>query len=259
MIYENLLVEKGNQIGVIKICRPEVRNALDNQTVSEILSALEELENDREVGVIVFTGAGDKAFAAGADINQLKTRKAIEAFNKVSMSEVYRRIENSKKATIAAINGFALGGGCELAMSCDIRIASDNATFGLPELNLSVIPAAGGTQRLTRIIGKGRAMNMILTGEFIPASEAKAIGLVTDVVPLEQLMDAVHKKTEKILSKGPLAIQMAKLVLNRGFEVDIDTGLLMETLAQAYLYTTADKVEGTEAFLEKRQPHFSEC
>ena len=149
MIYENLLVEKGNQIGFIKINRPQVRNALNNETVTEILSAFEELENDKEIGVIVFTGVGEKAFAAGADINQLTKRKAMEAFKAGSMSDVYRRIENSKKATIAAINGFALGGGSELAMSCDIRMASENAKFGLPELNLSVIPGAGGTQRLT--------------------------------------------------------------------------------------------------------------
>ena len=247
MNYENLIVEKGNHIGIIKINRPDVRNALNNETVTEILSAFEELENDQEIGVIVFTGVGEKAFAAGADINQLTTRKAMEAFKTGSMSDVYRRIENSKKATIAAINGFALGGGSELAMSCDIRMASENAKFGLPELNLSVIPGAGGTQRLTRIIGKGRAMNMILTGEFISASEAKVIGLVTDVVPLEGLMDAVQK-AEKIVAKGPLAIQMAKLVVNRGFEVDMDTGLLIESLAQAFLYTTEDKVEGTKAF-----------
>ncbi|KAA9022554.1 enoyl-CoA hydratase/isomerase family protein [Niallia endozanthoxylica] len=257
MTYKNLLVEKGNQTGIIKINRPEVRNALNNQTVTEILSALEDLENDKEIGIIIFTGVGEKAFAAGADINQLTTRTSLEAFKTGSMTEVYRRIENSKKATIAAINGFALGGGCELAMSCDIRMASDNAKFGLPELNLSVIPGAGGTQRLTRIIGKGRAMNMILTGEFISASEAKAIGLVSDVVPLEGLMDAVREKAERILTKGPLAIQMAKLVVNRGFEVDMDSGLLIETLAQAFLYGTEDKVEGTKAFLEKRQATFS--
>ncbi|MFZ0445203.1 MAG: enoyl-CoA hydratase-related protein [Bacillus sp. (in: firmicutes)] len=257
MNYENLLVEKRNQIGIIKINRPQVRNALNNETVTEILAAFEELENDQEIGVIIFTGVGEKAFAAGADINQLTTRKAMEAFKAGSMSDVYRRIENSKKATIAAINGFALGGGSELAMSCDIRMASENAKFGLPELNLSVIPGAGGTQRLTRIIGKGRAMNMILTGEFISASEAKAIGLVSDVVPLEELMDAALEKASKIVAKGPLAIQMAKLVVNRGFEVDMDTGLLIESLAQAFLYTTEDKVEGTKAFLEKRQPSFS--
>lgn len=259
MDYQNLLVEKENQIGIIKINRPEVRNALNNETVTEILLAFEELENDMEIGVIVFTGVGEKAFAAGADINQLTNRTSFAAFTNGSMTEVYRRIENSKKATIAAINGFALGGGSELAMSCDIRIASENAKFGLPELNLSVIPGAGGTQRLTRIIGKGRAMNMILTGEFVPASEAKVIGLVSDVVPLEELMKATREKAMRILAKGPLAVQMAKLVVNHGFEVDMDTGLLIETLAQALLYGTNDKVEGTQAFLEKRQATFSGC
>jgi enoyl-CoA hydratase len=257
MAYQNLLLEKEGQIGYIKINRPEVMNALNNLTVTELLSALEEFENDREIGIIVFTGVGEKAFAAGADINELTAREAIEAFLPDSISAVYRRIENSKKATIAAINGFALGGGCELAMSCDIRIASENAKFGLPELNLALIPAAGGTQRLTRIIGKGRAMNMILTGEFIGASEAKVIGLVSDVVAPEELMGAVREKATRILAKGPLAVQMAKLVVNRGFEADMDTALLIETLAQAFLYGTNDKVEGTEAFLGKRKAVFS--
>src|SRR4051812_27997159 len=161
MNYENLIVEKGNHIGFIKINRPEVRNALNNETVTEILSAFEEIENDKEIGVIVFTGVGEKAFAAGADINQLTTRKALEAFKTGSMSDAYRRIENSKKATDAASNGFALGGGSELARSCDIRMASDNAKFGWPELTLSVTPGAGRTRRLTRILGKSRAINII--------------------------------------------------------------------------------------------------
>ncbi|MFE5430322.1 enoyl-CoA hydratase/isomerase family protein [Peribacillus simplex] len=257
MIYQNILLEREDQIGIIKLNRPEVRNALNNQTVNEILSALEDLENDKEIGVIVFTGVGEKSFAAGADINQVMTRKSIDAITAGGMSEVYRRIENSKKATIAAINGFALGGGCELAMSCDIRIASENAKIGLPELNLSVIPAAGGTQRLARIIGKGRAMNMILTGEFIVANEAKEIGLVSAVVPLVNLWAAVREKAERIVAKGPLAVQMAKLVVNRGFDVDMDTALLLESLAQAVLYGTDDKKEGTQAFLEKRQASFT--
>jgi enoyl-CoA hydratase len=257
MSYENIIPYKEARIGVIKLNRPEVRNALNDQTVNEILSALEELENDNEIGVIVFTGAGEKSFAAGADINQVMRRKSIDALKSKGMSEVYRRIENSKKATIAAINGFALGGGCELAMSCDIRIASENAKIGLPELNLSVIPAAGGTQRLARIIGKGRAMNMILTGEFMSAHEAKEIGLVSDVVSLDELWDTVRDKAERILAKGPLAVQMAKLALNRGFDADMDTGLIIESLAQAVLYGSNDKVEGTQAFLEKREASFT--
>ena len=257
MTYQNILLEKEGRIGIIKINRPEVRNALNGQTVQEISQAFEVLDNDPEVGVIVFTGAGEKAFAAGADINQLTTRKSTDAFVKDSMSDVYRRISNSSKATIAAINGYALGGGCELAVSCDIRVASENAKIGLPELNLAVIPGAGGTQRLAKIIGKGRTLDLILTGDFLSAQEAKEIGLVTAVVPLENLWDVVTEKANKILAKGPIAVQMAKLVVNRGYDVDIDTGLLIENLAQAVLYGTEDKVEGTSAFLEKRQPEFS--
>lgn len=257
MIYHNLLLEQKEGIGIIKINRPEVRNALNGQTVKELLLALEEYENNPEIHVIVFTGTGDRAFAAGADINQLTERAPMDAFTPGSMSEVYRRVENCKKATIAAINGFALGGGCELAVSCDIRIASENAKIGLPELNLSVIPGAGGTQRLARIIGKGRALHMILTGEFVSASEAKEMGLVSEVVPLEELMDVALEKGNRIAAKGPLAVQMAKLVVNRGFDVDMDTGLLIENLAQAVLYGTEDKIEGTKAFLEKRQASFT--
>ena len=194
MTYQNILLEKEGRVGIIKINRPEVRNALNGQTVTEILHAFEVLEQDQEIGVIVFTGSGEKAFAAGADINQLTNRTSMDAFKTGSMSDVYRRIENSKKATIAAINGFALGGGCELAVSCDIRVASENAKIGLPELNLSVIPGAGGTQRLAKIIGKGRALDLILTGDFLSAKEAKEIGLVSAVVPLENLWDTVTRK-----------------------------------------------------------------
>jgi len=254
--YTNILLEREGKIGVIKINRPEVRNALNGQTVKEISSAFEALENDQEIGVIVFTGAGEKAFAAGADINELKNRGASEALPISYLSEIYRRIENSKKATIAAINGYALGGGCELAMACDIRVASENAKIGLPELNLSIIPGAGGTQRLAKIVGKGRAMDMILTGEFISAAEAKEAGLVTNVVPQDELWEAVKEKASIILAKGPLAVQLAKMVINKGFSSDMDTGLMIESLAQAVLYGTDDKKEGTQAFLEKRAPIF---
>lgn len=256
MDYTNILLEREGKIGVIKINRPEVRNALNGQTVKEISSAFEALENDQEIGVIVFTGAGEKAFAAGADINELKNRGASEALPISYLSEIYRRIENSKKATIAAINGYALGGGCELAMACDIRVASENAKIGLPELNLSIIPGAGGTQRLAKIVGKGRAMDMILTGEFISAAEAKEAGLVTNVVPQDELWEAVKEKASIILAKGPLAVQLAKMVINKGFSSDMDTGLMIESLAQAVLYGTDDKKEGTQAFLEKRAPIF---
>ncbi|MEW9673550.1 enoyl-CoA hydratase/isomerase family protein [Ammoniphilus sp. 3BR4] len=255
MKYQNLVVEQVERIGVIRINRPDVRNALDAQTLSEISQALDTLENEEEVGVIVITGAGEKSFAAGADIRQLREKQPLDALSP-GMSGLYRRIENSSKATIAAINGFALGGGCELAMACDIRIAADHAKFGLPELNLSIIPGAGGTQRLARIVGKGRAMDMILTGELLSAKKAEEIGLVSMSVPMEELWPAVKGKADKILAKGPYAVRMAKLVIHRGFDQDIDTALMIEKLAQAVLFGSHDKNEGTQAFLEKRKASF---
>lgn len=255
MGFENILVQKEERIGVIKINRPEVRNALDGKTLQEIERALEILERDEEVGAIVFTGEGEKSFAAGADIRQLREKQALDALLP-SMSATYRRIENSTKATIAAINGFALGGGCELAMSCDIRLAAEHAKIGLPELNLSIIPGAGGTQRLARIVGKGRALDMILTGEIISAKKAEVIGLVSQVVPAEELWSAVQEKANKILAKGPLAVRLAKLTVNRGMDLDMDTALMMEKLAQAILFGSEDKNEGTQAFLDKRPAEF---
>ncbi|WP_027415338.1 enoyl-CoA hydratase/isomerase family protein [Aneurinibacillus terranovensis] len=256
MQYENILLQREGRIGVIKINRPEVRNALDGKTVGEIQDALHRLEADQEVGVIVFIGEGEKSFAAGADIRQLREKKALDALAP-SMSALYREIENCSKATIAAINGFALGGGCELAIACDIRIAAEHAQIGLPELNLSIIPGAGGTQRLARIIGKGRAIDMILTGEFVTGPKAEEIGLVSQCVPYEQLWDTVKEKAEKILAKGPLAVRLAKLSVNRGFDLDMDTALTIEKLAQAILFGSDDKNEGTQAFLDKREAVFS--
>lgn len=255
MIYENILVEQEERMGIIKINRPEVRNALDNQTLTEINHALENLEIDDGVGVIVITGNGEKSFAAGADISQLREKKSIDAINP-GMSGVYRRIENCNKATIAAINGFALGGGCELALACDLRIATDHAKIGLPELNLSIIPGAGGTQRLARIVGKGRALDMILTGEMLSAKQAEEIGLISRAVPRGEFWQTVKDKAEKILAKGPFAVRMAKLVINRGFDTDMESALIIEKLAQAVLFGSHDKNEGTQAFLEKRQASF---
>nr|WP_239094298.1 enoyl-CoA hydratase-related protein [Bacillus sp. B15-48] len=250
------MIEREDRIGVIKLNRPDVRNALDNETLAEMTHALETLEKDEEVGVIIFTGAGEKSFAAGADIRQLREKRPADALIP-GMSGVYRKIENCTKPTIAAINGFALGGGCELALACDIRVAAEHAKLGLPELNLSIIPGAGGTQRLARIIGKGRALDMILTGEIITASMAEQIGLVSAAVPMEKLWHVTKTKAEKILAKGPLATRMAKLVINNGYDVDMDTALAIEKLAQTVLFGTEDKNEGTQAFLEKRQANFT--
>lgn len=254
--YENIISYKDGAIGVIKINRSEIRNALNIQTVMEMEGALEIFENNDEVKAIVFTGEGNKAFAAGADINQLKERTSIEGL-KLGLSGLCQKIESSSKVTLAAINGYALGGGCELALACDIRIASENAAIGLPELNLAIIPGAGGTQRLARIVGKGIALDMILTGEIISSFKAEKIGLVSLVVPQEQLWATVLGKVSKIINKGPLAIRLVKTVINQGFNADLSTALTLEKFAQSILLGTEDKEEGTTAFLQKRNPVFN--
>lgn len=256
MTYENIEVEVKNRLAFITINRPEVRNALNMETVRELLHALREAEENNEVGCIVFTGKGEKAFAAGADIGQLIEKTAIDALKPSGMQEVYDQVEACMKPTIAMINGFALGGGCELAMACDIRVASKNAKLGLPELNLSIIPGAGGTQRLSRIVGKGKALEMILLGKIIDAEEAWRIGLVSEVVELSELATKVEEIAEQILAKGPLAVKLAKITVNMGAETDMKTGLLLEKLAQAILLQSEDKKEGTTAFIEKRKPNF---
>ncbi|WP_227935334.1 enoyl-CoA hydratase/isomerase family protein [Alkalihalobacillus deserti] len=256
MSFSNIEVLIKDQIGFITINRPEVRNALNKETLEEFVIALNQLREDSEVGCLVFTGKGEKSFAAGADIAQLKEKNMIDAFRSGGMQEVYDLIEAYEKPTIAMVNGFALGGGCELAMACDIRIASLNAKFGLPELNLSIIPGAGGTQRLARLVGKGKAMELILTGKVITAEEAYRIGLVSEVVHSENLLENVQETAAKILAKGPLAVRLAKLSVNQGTETDMKTGLMIEKLAQAILFSSEDKREGTAAFLEKRSPNF---
>lgn len=253
--YETILTSVEENVGTITINRPEVRNALSTQVLGDVRGALAEFRYDDEVGVVVFTGAGDRAFAAGADINELRERTFLDALASL-MQAVYDEIEDYEKPTIAAVNGLALGGGCELAMACDIRIASENARFGQPEVNLSIIPGAGGTQRLARLVGKGKATEMILTGEIIGAEEAHRVGLVTRVISSDELVDAVRETARSIMSKGPLAIRLAKLAIRTGFETDLKTGLVIERLAQAVLLTSEDKREGTSAFLEKREPEF---
>ncbi|MFF2876392.1 enoyl-CoA hydratase/isomerase family protein [Gottfriedia sp. NPDC057991] len=248
-------VLKNERIAFITINRPELRNALNKETLEEITKALFELRYDESIGCIVFTGKGDKSFAAGADISQLKHRTMLDALAG-GMQQVYNLIEEFEKPTIAMINGYALGGGCELALACDLRICSSNAKIGLPELNLSIIPGAGGTQRLTRIIGKGKALEMILIGKIIDAKEAYRIGLVSEVVGQDNLKQSVISIAKQILSKGPLAVKLAKMAVNLGADTDLKTGLLIEKLSQAILFESADKLEGTTAFLEKRVPQF---
>ena len=255
MSYHTLTVEVTDRLAVVTITRPEVRNALSRHVLTDLRAALAALREDDQVGVVAITGAGEKAFVAGADIAQLQGYTLHTGLD-AEMQRLFDEIEAFEKPTIAAVNGFALGGGCELAMSCDIRIATDNARFGLPETNLSVLPGAGGTQRLARLVGTGRAIELILTGRFVDAAEARDIGLVTSVVAPAELLGEVRAVADRIFAKGPLAVRLAKLVVRAGMDADQRTGLVVERLAQALLYTTDDKAEGADAFLQKRQPVF---
>jgi len=252
---ETLTVDVDDRLAVVTINRPEVRNALSRQVLAELRDALAELRDRDDVGLVAITGTGEKAFVAGADIAQLRHYDLHTGLD-AEMQRTFDAVEAFPKPTVAAVNGFALGGGCELAMACDIRIASENARFGLPETTLSVLPGAGGTQRLARLVGTGRAIEMILTSRFVDAAEAHAIGLVTAVVPAEELPAELRRLADRILAKGPLAVRLAKLVVRAGMDADQRTGQVVERLAQALLYTTADKTEGASAFLEKRSPTF---
>lgn len=252
----DLRVEVDGGLGVVTIDRPAVRNALNSEVLAQIADALESLSADERVRVIVFTGAGEKAFVAGADINELATRTPVDGL-RASMQRLYSAIEATEKPTIAAVNGYAFGGGLELALACDIRVASTNARFALPETGLGIIPAAGGTQRLARLIGVGRATEMILTGRRLTAEEALSAGLVTAVVDPERLLDEAQATAKKIMARGPLAVQLATTVIRHGFDADQATGMLLERLAQSVLYSTEEKAEGTRAFLEKRSPDYA--
>lgn len=252
---KNVRVEMDAQVATLTIDRPEVRNALNLETVNEFHEVLRDLSADSAVGVLVITGAGDQAFVSGADINDIRARTRDDGLAAIN-SSLFSAVEKFPWPTIAAVNGYALGGGCELALSCDIRIAADTARFGQPELNLGIIPAAGATQRLPRIVGLGHAKHLILTGEIIDAARALTIGLVTEVAPAAELMARARSLADRILRLGPLATRLAKLSLNASARVDLDSGLLIETLAQAICFDSDDKLEGTTAFLEKRKPRF---
>ncbi|HEY0950063.1 enoyl-CoA hydratase/isomerase family protein [Nocardioides sp.] len=254
--YETLLVDTDDRVAIITLNRPDVRNAINAQVQADLRAALGELRDDDSVGIVVITGAGEKAFAAGADIGQLQ-HYDLHAGLTSSMQRLYDELEAFEKPTIAAVNGYALGGGCELAMACDLRIAAATARFGLPETNLSVLPGAGGTQRMSRLVGEGLAIDLILTGRMLDAGEALRAGLVTRVTEPDQLLATARQVAAAILAKGPLAVRLAKLVIRTGMDADRRTGLVVEQLAQSLLYTTADKREGAESFLAKRTPEWS--
>jgi len=256
-MYKTLIYEKKGNIGLLTINRPDKMNAISMELTSELKQLLDEVENDEELRVLVVTGAGDKAFVAGADINELVDREA-KIGRRVSKErqEIFSRIENLHVPVIAAVNGYALGGGLELALACSMRICSEKAQFGAPEVKLGIIPGDGGTQRLPRLVGSGRAMEMILTGDFIDAQEAYRIGLVNKVVPPEKLMEAAMELAQKIASRPPLAVRYAKEAVNRSQEGAAGPGFALESFLHALCCTTEDKKEGVAAFLEKRKGEF---
>ena len=258
MDYENLIVEIKDRIARVTVNRPKVLNALNEKTVREIHAAFSSLRGDAGVGVVILTGAGEKAFVAGADINELARMTPLqgEASSKLGQAAL-REIETLGKPVIAAINGFALGGGCELALACHIRFASENAKLGLPEVGLGIIPGYGGTQRLPRIVGIGVALELITTARMIDAQEALRIGLVNRVLPPADLLPHCEKVAGEILSRGALAVRYAMDAAIRGVETDLTQGLDRESGHFGLLAATADMREGLKAFLEKRKPTFT--
>ncbi len=254
--YETLLLEKQGRVAIVTINRPDKRNALNIKTREEGAALLEELHNDDSVGVVVFTGAGDKAFIAGADIAEFAGRTSITQRDVMMGRSLFTAIDTFPKPVIAMINGYCLGGGCELALACDIRIASETASFGQPEINLGIIPGGGGTQRLTRLVGEGKAMEMILTGEIIDAKTAFSIGLVNHVVPADQLQAKTLEIANRIADKSPIALQLAKEAVKLASKSNLDEGLRREVDLFALCFSTEDKAEGVSAFLEKRKAAF---
>ncbi|MCL1874970.1 MAG: enoyl-CoA hydratase-related protein [Synergistaceae bacterium] len=252
---EFIFTEKKGFVGTITVNRPEVRNALNKEAWQELHEAFIALDKDDEIRVIILTGAGDKAFIAGADLNALKTRSSVETFNGVNQ-HIVTAIESVSKPTIAMINGFCLGGGLEVAMACDIRIASEEAKFGQTELNVGILPGCGGTQRLARLVGVGKAKELVFTGKIIFAEEAEKIGLVNCVAPISDLEAKTLEIARAIAAKSPIIMKIAKLVINRGIESDLLSGLQAELLAQSLAFSTEDHLEGINAFLEKREPKF---
>jgi enoyl-CoA hydratase len=254
--FRNIRVDVSDAIATLTVDRPSVKNALNLETVNEIHRALDDLAVNAAAGILIITGAGETAFVSGADINDIRQRDRADGLAAIN-SSLFAKIDAFPKPVIAAVNGYALGGGCELALACDIRVAAESARFGQPELGLGIIPGAGATQRLPRIVGLGWAKHLVLTGDIIDAKQALEIGLVTAVMPGGQLQVRARELAKKILRQGPLAARLAKLSLNASARVDLDSGLLIETLAQAICYGSEDKNEGTTAFLEKRKPKFT--
>jgi enoyl-CoA hydratase/carnithine racemase len=257
MAYETLLYERRDAVGYLTINRPDKLNALNRQVMLELDGCFHALRDDDAVRVVILTGAGERAFVAGADINELARLSATEGreFSR-SGQEVFNLIENLGKPVIAAVNGFALGGGCELAMACTLCVASENARFGQPEVKLGILPGYAGTQRLARLVGKGRALELLLTGEAVTAQEAYRLGLVNQVVSQADLMNAAQALAQKILANAPLAIRFALEAVHHGLQMTLEEGQFLEATLFGLCCTTEDMKEGTRAFLEKRPAKF---
>ena len=256
MAYKTILMEVKDGLARVTINQPRKLNSLDKNVIDELYDAFNQIKKDTQIGAVVITGA-EKAFVAGADIKELSQLNPQTGKEKMLRGQgLFTLIETCGKPVIAAINGFALGGGCEMALACTIRLASEKAKLGQPEVNLGVIPGYGGTQRLVRLLGKGRAMELVLTADIIDAAEADRIGLVNKVYPADQLLAEAEKLARKIMSKGPLAIKASLEAINRGSDLPLEQGLELEAQLFADLCGTADMKEGLQAFLEKRKPNF---
>jgi enoyl-CoA hydratase len=254
---ENVLYEKKDSIAYVTLNRPKVLNALNKKTWADLRTAFEAARDDAAVRGVILTGAGDKAFIAGADISELANVSAVEAEESSTFGqEVLNLVENLGKPVIAAINGFALGGGCETAMACTIRVASEHAKFGQPEVKLGLIPGGGGTQRMPRLVGKGRALQLILSGEIISAQEAYRIGLANEVVPAADVITRAEAILKQIFSNAPIAVKYSLEAVNKGLETSVAEGLSLEASLFGLCAGTEDKREGTQAFLQKRAPQF---
>lgn len=254
--YETITVEKVGEVAIITINRPDKLNALSSKVHREGVEALDELRNDDSIRVVVITGAGEKSFIAGADISEFEGKTPVTQRATFHQRTLFNSIDTFPKPIIAMVNGFCLGGGNELALACDIRICSENAKFSQPEINLGIIPGGGGTQRLTRLVGEGRSMEICLTGDMIDAETAYRFGLVNHVYPADQLREETLKLAAKIAEKAPIALQLVKEAVKFASRSNLDEGLRREVDLFAVCFSTEDKVEGVSAFLEKRKPEF---
>ena len=258
MAYNTILVETHGRTGLIRLNRPQALNALSSELMIELGQALSDFEADEAIGAMVITGS-EKAFAAGADIKEMKDKTYMDAYKQDFITDNWEDVTRCRKPVIAAVAGYALGGGCELAMMCDFIIAADNARFGQPEINLGIIPGAGGTQRLTRAIGKAKAMDLCLTGRMMDAEEAERSGLVARVVPAEELLDTAMEAANTMADKSLPAVMICKESVSRAFETALSEGLLFERRQFHALFATDDQKEGMAAFAEKRKPSWKHC